>query len=220
MNSDPEDGADAAPVRTPAALWGLIAACTLIELTLSVSDRGLLGADALRLRALAYDFGGFWPGLLRGWLPNYPGQPVAMFLTYGLLHGGPGHLAMNMVTLWSLGRAVVGRVGQGGFAVIYVVSMLGGAVAFATLAGTLRPMVGASGALFGLAGAVLAWEWADRRALRERLWPVIRIALLLLALNVVMWLALDGQLAWETHLGGFVAGWIVALLLDRRAAAA
>ena len=35
-------------------------------------------------------------------------------------------------------------------------------------------------------------------------------------INLVMFWALDGQLAWQTHLGGFVAGWVLALLIDPR----
>ena len=68
-----------------------------------------------------------------------------------------------------------------------------------------------------LAGGLLAWGYVDRFTLQEALWPVARAAGLLLLLNVVMWWALNGQLAWETHLGGFIAGWVAALLIDPRA---
>ncbi|WP_254813820.1 rhomboid family intramembrane serine protease [Rhodovulum sp. ES.010] len=154
--------------------------------------------------------------MLDDWKPNYSAQPYAMFFTYGFLHGGLAHLGVNMVTLWSLGRAVLDRVGAGGFALLYGGSILGGAAGFALLAPDLRPMVGASGALFGLAGGILAWLYVDRYTYREGLWPVIRAVLLLAALNVVLWWAMDGQLAWQTHLGGFVAGWVLALLIDPR----
>ena len=74
-------------------------------------------------------------------------------------------------------------------------------------------MVGASGALFGLAGA-LVWMrfrlgWSEMTlggALRDIAWPVT----LLIGMNVVMYVALDGRLAWETHLGGFLAGVAIA----------
>jgi len=196
-------------------LFGLILACSAIELALWLADAGLIAPP--RLRQIAYDYAGFWPGLLKGWKPNYPAQPYAMFLTYGFLHGGPAHLVVNMITLWSLGRAVLDRVGAGGFAILYAGSILGGAAGFALIASDLRPMVGASGALFGLVGGILAWAYVDRFTHRERLWPVARAVLLLVGLNVVLWWAMHGQLAWETHLGGFVAGWVLALLIDPRA---
>lgn len=195
-------------------LIALIAVCVLIEIPLTLADT--LGLGTARLRNTVYEYGGFWVGLLRDWTPNFQGQPWTMFATYGFLHGGWLHLAVNMITLWSLGQAVLARVGLRGFALLYVASLLGGAWGFALLASVVAPMVGASGALFGLAGGLLAWAYVDRFSFKEALWPVGRTVLMLGALNLVMWWALDGQLAWETHLGGFVAGWIVALLIDPR----
>jgi membrane associated rhomboid family serine protease len=185
----------------------------VIEAVLSLADLGVFGR--VHLRQLVLYYGAFWPGLLGNWKPNYPAQPYAMFLTYGFLHGGPVHLVVNMIALWSLGRAVLGRAGQGGFIIIYVGAILGGGVGFALLTSGLRPMVGASGALFGLLGAILAWEYVDRGANRESRWRVARVVLLLVALNLVLWWAMDGQLAWQTHLGGFLAGWIIGLLINR-----
>ncbi len=213
MTLPPEPAPPIAPQR-PWVLIAIIALCSAVELVLQLADWQIL--DATRLRTIAYEYGGFWVGLLQSWTPNYPSQPVAMFATYGFLHGGALHLIVNMVTLWSLGVAVIERVGTRGFLLLYIASLLGGAAGFALLASTLAPMVGASGALFGLAGGLLAWGYVDRFSLQEALWPVIRAAGLLLTLNVVMWWALDGQLAWETHLGGFVTGWIAALLIDPR----
>ena len=202
------------PVSKPWALIAVIVICCGVEAVLLLADWQVMGPA--RLRQLAYENGGFWVGLLRSWTPNYPSQPYLMFLTYGFLHGGILHLVVNMITLWSLGMAVIDRVGTRGFVLLYVASLFGGAVGFALLASTLAPMVGASGALFGLAGGLLAWGYVDRFTLQEALWPVARAAGLLATLNVVMWWALDGQLAWETHLGGFVCGWVAALLIDPR----
>lgn len=190
--------------------------CVFVELLLQAGDFGLIPVH--RLRALAYEFGGFWPGLLANWRENFPFQRWTMFLTYGALHAGIIHLVLNMVTLVALGREVAERVDGGRFALIYAASTLGGAIGFALLADTFRPMVGASGALFGLAGAILAWEYRDRLSLEERLWPVGRAVLLLAALNAALYFAMGGHLAWEAHLGGFIAGGAVALLIDRRPA--
>ena len=79
-------------------------------------------------------------------------------------------------------------------------------------------MVGASGALFGLAGGLLAWAYIDRFSAAQTLWPVLRVMLFLIALNLAMYWALDGLLAWQTHLGGFLVGWVAALLIDPRPA--
>lgn len=200
----PRISAARAWARAHAGLLAVLLACTAVELALQGADLGLWGSP--RWRALAYQNGGFWIGLLGDWQPNYAAQPLAMFATYGFLHAGAAHLAVNMITLASLGAAVAGRAGQRGFLVLYALSVLGGAAGFALLSQAVQPMVGASGALFGLAGALVAWDWRDRRAGGETLWPVLRALALLGLLNLVMYWALDGRLAWETHLGGFLAG--------------
>lgn len=198
--------------RLPRLLVWIILLCTAIEALLQLGDAGFLGVT--RFRQQVYEFGGFWPGLLDNWRPNYPFQQWTMFLTYGFLHAGLWHLALNMVTLWSLGRQIGQRVSGAKFALLYAASLLGGGIGFALLSDSYRPMVGASGALFGLAGAFLAWNYIDRFNDRDRLWPVARAVLLLIALNAALYYAMDHLLAWEAHLGGFVAGWIAALLLD------
>ncbi len=167
------------------------------------------------MRRLVFDYGAFWPGLLDNWKPNYAAQPFAMFITYGFLHSGLLHLTVNMITLWSLGSTVLDRLGQGSFVILYIVANFGGGVGFALLAPGLRPMVGASGALFGLLGAILAWEYVDHRTERNDRWRVAWVVVLLAGLNLVLWWAMGGQLAWQAHLGGFLTGWIAGLLIDR-----
>lgn len=201
-------------VPATALVWGIVVICSVIELVLQLADRGWL--EPADLRALVYDYGAFWPGLLQGWAGNYPSQPVLMFVTYAFLHGGALHLLFNMVTLCSLGRLVIDQAGQGGFLSIYLASTLGGALLYGVLSTTGQPMVGASGALFGLAGAILLWVWCAQPSLAQSIRATWRIYAFLIIYNVIMYYALDGGLAWETHLGGFAAGWIVAWLFRER----
>lgn len=194
-------------------LLGLIGVCCGVELVLVAADYGLIGTP--RWRGLAYQNGAFWAGLLYNWRSNYTGQPGLMFFTYAFLHSGFGHLAGNMITLFFLGGIAQKRVGQRGLAALYTVSAIGGAAAFALLNSSPQPMVGASGALFGLAGAWQYWEWIDRRQAGRRAWVVLRTVLGLVLMNVLLWVWMDGGLAWETHLGGFIAGWLGAMVLAR-----
>lgn len=186
------------------ALWGLIALQVLIEAVLQAADTGLFGSP--HWRSLTYQNGAFWAGLLHDWRPNYQGQPMAMFLSYSVLHSGFGHLAGNMVTLWLLGQRLLKKIGTGDFLLLYLVSAFTGAAGFALLSQSPQPMIGASGALFGLAGALIWLEAVERYRLCISLWPVLGVVVGLVILNFIMWLALNGVLAWETHLGGFVGG--------------
>lgn len=201
-------GLSPAPPRRrppPATVVWLIVLTALPELALLGADAGLWGSA--RWRPLAYQYGAFWGGLLGNWKPNYPVQPAAMFLTYALLHGGFWHLLGNMTMLALLGPAVVRQAGQAGFLAIYAASAVGGAAAFGLIGPEAQPMVGASGALFGLAGALGFRDWRRRRDGGLPMGPVRRMLAELAAINLVMWLLLGGLLAWQTHLGGFLAGW-------------
>lgn len=192
-------------------VWLIFTLCFLPELLLSAADIGAI--DAPRARAIAFDNFGFWAGLLGNWHPNYAAQPWLMFLTYGFLHAGPVHFAVNMLTLFALGGPVALVAGPWRFLSLYLMFAVAGAVGFALWPEVGAPMVGASGALFGLAGILLAWDWRFRRRRGLPLGPVLRSLVLLAGLNLVLWVAMGGQLAWQTHLGGFVAGWAMGWLV-------
>jgi membrane associated rhomboid family serine protease len=116
-----------------------------------------------------------------------------------------------MITLFSLGPVLVRRMGSNRFNALYILSLLGGALGFAALSSETAPMIGASGALFGLAGALLGYETSERLARGTSIWPIGQTLLWLVLLNLVLWWAMNGQLAWQTHLGGFIAGWLFSL---------
>jgi rhomboid protease GluP len=207
----PGPGDGPAPWQRPAllALFGL---CLVPEVILSGSDLGLWGQT--QWRAIIVQNAGFWSGLLGNWQPNYPAQPWLMFASYGFLHAGFSHFAVNMLTLFSLGGPVIARIGSWRFLMLFALCLVGGAAGFAALSHEIAPMVGASGALFGLAGALLSWEYADLRLRAKAIRPVLRAGVLLIALNLVLWWAMAGHLAWQTHLGGFLAGWLFALAVN------
>lgn len=200
-----------APPKTGRSLiWAIACACILIELALQAADHGVIGAPTWR--SLAYHYGAFWPFLIGNWQPNFELQPITMFLTYAFLHGGLGHLVGNMITLASLGTIVTDAFGQRGFLIIYTVSAIGGAVTYALVLPAPFPMVGASGALFGLAGAWQYDLYASATASRRRLWLALRAGLGVIGLNLILLIYMDGRMAWQTHLGGFVTGWAAAAL--------
>lgn len=192
--------------KVPGIIWLIILLCLIPELLFSGSDLGIWGAR--QWRQIAFQYGGFWIGLLGNWQPNFSAQPYTMFISYGFLHAGPVHFLVNALTLLSLGSALAGSLSKQKLLLLYLLSLIGGALGFAALASSVAPMIGASGALFGLAGALLAQEFLHRSARSRSLWPVFQAVAGLIALNAVLWWAMHGQLAWQTHLGGFVAGWV------------
>jgi membrane associated rhomboid family serine protease len=207
----------------PRGLVGLVLFMVGVELVLSLADRGILFEPSLRLRV--YTVGAFWNALLQGAEPVFTLQPVTMFVTHALLHGGILHLAMNMAVLLGLGRFVADRYGDGTVLPLFLLSAIAGGVAFALLGAGDIPMVGASGAVFGFLGVWTVWDWARHRAHGLSTGPVMRRVLGLVLVNVVLYFGLGGMLAWEAHLGGYLAGlgfgaWLERVLASRRRARA
>ncbi|MGL4278797.1 MAG: rhomboid family intramembrane serine protease [Albidovulum sp.] len=195
----------------PPAVWFLTFLSLVPECLLSGADLGIWGhAD---WRVTAYQYGAFWPGLLYGWQETYAGQSELMFLTYGILHGGLSHMALNMVMLIAFGAVLLPQLGTLSFGALYGLSQIGGGLAFAWLAPEGAPMVGASGAIFGLAGAFLALVARRLQTRNKSIMPVLQSAAGLAVLNLVLWWAMDGGLAWQAHLGGGIVGALYALLI-------
>ncbi|MBX6385093.1 MAG: rhomboid family intramembrane serine protease [Microbispora sp.] len=122
-------------------------------------------------------------------------------ITSAFLHAPPPsfwHILFNMWALYALGPELERRLGSGRFAALYLLSALGGSVAI-YLFGTSA--VGASGAIYGLFGALFV--------IARRLGYDARGALWLIGINVVLTFVVPG-ISWQGHLGGLVVGTIVA----------
>jgi rhomboid protease GluP len=203
------------PLPRPLVL--LVGFIALVEVVLSLADAGVIGDPALRTRA--FQSGAFWADLLRGGTPLYPAQPAAMFVTHALLHGGLLHMAMNMTILLALGRLTADQYGPGTILPVFLAGAVAGGAVFGLIADGAYPMVGASGAVFAFLGVWTVWDWYRHRAHGASVSPVLTRVAVLAGLNVVLYAGLDGMLAWEAHLGGFVAGLGCGVWLEGRRAA-
>lgn len=151
-------------------------------------------------------------------------------LTSMFMHGGLLHLVMNLSALLPFGLILARRMGPGGgqlrFIAFYLASGLAAAFAWLAIgAGQGGAMVGASGAIFGLWGAVIRLSRRgqvlplfSREVATQLPGPIIANVLVALAFGAAA--AADGSvagIAWEAHLGGFVFGLLTAgLFLPRR----
>lgn len=127
------------------------------------------------------------------------------FLTAAFLHSPRGllHILFNMYALWLVGPYLEGALGRWRFVALYALAAVGGQVGVTLLAapvpdgGWFTPVVGASGAVFGLFGAVLV--------IMRRLGRDARQILVFLVLNTVIGFVVPG-IAWQAHLGGLLTG--------------
>lgn len=196
----------------PLAFRIIVGLCVAIELVLQATD--LLGYPAIR--GVVFALGGFFPDLLAGQRPIYPGQPIIMFVTYGFLHVGLLHVGMNMLALVQLVNGLHRVLTPRRMLLIYGVSQVAAGLLQATMAPSGPSMVGASGAVFGLAGAFLAMAFVNSRRRGVSLAPLLRAAALIAGLNIALPLLIP-EIAWQAHVGGVLAGVIMGLWYSRPA---
>jgi membrane associated rhomboid family serine protease len=135
-----------------------------------------------------------------------------MFVSHAFLHGDIMHFALNSVVLLAVGKVIAAIVGPWRLLLLFAITAIAGALAFGLIARTNGPMVGASGAVFGFIGFWKYNEWRARALLGLSLQPIWSVIVALAIANVAVWFLLSGLVAWEAHLGGFVAGWAVGWL--------
>jgi membrane associated rhomboid family serine protease len=143
-------------------------------------------------------------------------------VTYMFLHGGLGHLFFNMLSLFFFGPVVEGRLGSRHFLRLYLISGLTGALLSIlfprSVMGAMIPIIGASGAVFGI-NLAFAYFWPRQQIL---IWGILPIeARWLVAIMTVVSLYYGfvgpaGGVAHLAHLGGFLGGFLYLKWMERR----
>jgi rhomboid protease GluP len=181
----------------------LIALNVAMFLVMAYAGAGFLESDGTVHLRFGSNFGPF----------TWTGEPWRL-LTSAFIHFGVMHLAFNMYALWSGGILTERLFGSARFALIYLLSAVSGSV----VSGWWEPMrnsAGASGAIFGVYGALLMF-FALRRAdiPRDMLRKSGRGALTLCAYTLVLG-AQNPLVDNACHVGGLLGGAIAAYFLVR-----
>jgi rhomboid protease GluP len=136
------------------------------------------------------------------------GQPWRL-LTHMFLHAGLSHLLLNLCSLWLLGVLVEPRVGPPRLALVYLASGVGGGLVSLWYHSAGVNSVGASGAIFGLYGFLLALLVSRRLALgKSDRRAMFGLVLYLVLSNLIS--GLTGNIDNAAHLGGLATGLLVA----------
>jgi membrane associated rhomboid family serine protease len=123
------------------------------------------------------------------------------------LHASAIHLAFNMLALWWLGSVVEQALGTWRYLLIYFASGLAGSAGALLLSGPLAITVGASGAIYGILGALLILEYLSTGRLAGP-------ALTLIVLNLAITLTIP-NISIGGHVGGLVGGVLATLALTQ-----
>ncbi len=161
--------------------------------------------------------------------PVSPAPALLPFFTSMFLHGGWMHLIGNMWFLWIFGDNVEDRVGHFRYLCLYILCGLAGAVTYFYFSfNSTAPTLGASGAIAGIMGAYLITfpgarvltlvpifffltTWEIPAYLMLIYWLLIQFASGVLSVGMQE----QGGTAWFAHVGGFLAGVPLMLLLRR-----
>lgn len=162
------------------------------------------------------------------------------FVTYAALHGDAMHLIVNCVWLLAFGSAVAWRFGGARFLLFMAATAALGAAAHLLLhSGSISPMIGASAAISGLTAAAIRFVFEAggplgafrRRGRAAFAVPAMPLADIFRSPQIMIFVAiwfginflyalgsllggLDSPIAWEAHIGGFIAGLLLFPLFD------
>jgi membrane associated rhomboid family serine protease len=179
--------------------------------------------------------------LLSDAFPGGVGADIWTFVTYAFIHGDLVHLAVNAVWFLPFGSAMARRFGTPRFIGFFIVTSAAGALLhLITRSGEALPMIGSSAAVSGcMAGAIrfafqpggpcFMFRSGDEAAYRVRaasliatlrdprmlVFLVVWFGLnLLFGLGIISVPGVEQSIAWQAHIGGFVAGLVLFSLFD------
>jgi membrane associated rhomboid family serine protease len=145
------------------------------------------------------------------WLPSFEYLQFSnewyRLFTVALTHGGIFHLGFNMYSLMVLGNPLEAAYGKQKFLIVFFFSLLTGSLTSAYFASLYSASVGASGAIFGLFGALAI--------VGKKIGADIRSIVVIIGINFAFGFAIGG-VDWRAHLGGLIGGVVAAQLVMKQ----
>jgi membrane associated rhomboid family serine protease len=178
----------------PVVTYAIIALCAVVFVLQSLP---VIGAEVTR--AIQYAGVYSYPTNLTG----LGFEPWRM-LTSVFAHANIIHILLNMYTLWIFGSILEPMLGRLRFAGLFLISGFAGSLGVLLMSAPGQPVVGASGAIFGLFGAFFI--------IQRRLGGNATQILVLVALNIGIGFLPGLNIAWQAHVGGLIGGVLVGLI--------
>src|SRR5436309_6995084 len=203
--------ANAKSVSVTSVLVAIIVAVYVIEIAAGGAASLFDGPSLQRLVDMGAAIGVFGRGTtVEGGIAA--GQDWRLF-TSMFLHANLIHIGLNSYALWIFGSMLEPEIGRSRFLVAYLVTGLGaGAASYAFLSPFIVG-VGASGAIFGVFGIFLVYNYRRRHTALGA--ARLRTGLVLLVINLVFGFSVPG-IDWRAHVGGLIAGIVAGFAVDAR----
>jgi membrane associated rhomboid family serine protease len=139
------------------------------------------------------------------WINGVSDGAYWQLFTSAFTHVEIWHIGFNMLALWFLGPQLEMAVGRVRFLALYLISALAGSTLVYWLAPVDGSTLGASGAIFGLMGGLLVVAF--------KVGGNVQPILMWIGINFLITVVGRGFISWQGHLGGFLGGVLVALVL-------
>lgn len=181
----------------PVMTYAIMAVCVFVYILQSIPGLGSHITDALLYAGVfSYPSGTVIDASFEPW----------RLLTSVFVHGSILHIALNMYTLWVFGQILEPLIGKWRYLALFLISGVAGSVGMLVLAPNTGA-IGASGAIFGLFGALVV--------IQRKLGGPVRQLIVLIAINLALgFFPIFGvQIAWQAHVGGLVGGLVAGVIM-------
>ncbi len=194
----------------------LVTCCLVFAWQLLAGQWGQIAVRALGFTP-AFFFAGGPEDPLLAWTPF-----TVPLVSYMFFHGGWLHLIGNMLFLWVFGDDVEDALGQPGFIIFYLLAGMAAAMAQALPdTSSTVTVVGASGAISGVLGAYLVFYPRAQVSVLVPIFIIVDLVRLPAWIVLLFWFVvqvlyemaaadLGGGIAFRAHIGGFIAGMVMA----------
>ncbi len=187
-----------------------------IELAFSFGARGLIGGpSAVGWRLDALQSYAFSPDIFDWMVQNgrWPFEHVIRFVTYPFVSGSFTQAVFVCVFVLAMGKMVAEVFGGLQMLVIFVLSGVGGALAYALLLNPNYPLVGGFPPVYGLIGAFTWLLWRKLSLVGENQSRAFSLIAALMGIQLVFGLLFGGTSDWVADLGGFATGFGLSFFL-------
>jgi membrane associated rhomboid family serine protease len=192
------------------ALWVLIGLNLLVFLITIIWGKGILQIGGIRYSIYKMHY-------YLGLIPAIFSSRAWTLLTAMFVHADFWHILFNMIALFFFGRVLKQLVSRNRFLLVYFIGGIVGNLLFLVLnLHSVVPLVGASGAIYAIAGALVIMV----PNMRILFWGIIPMPLWVCVVVFLGILSLPGitssNIAWQAHFGGLAVGLIAGFLFRRR----
>jgi rhomboid protease GluP len=151
-------------------------------------------------------------GALHGYEIFVEGQ-IYRFISSMFMHSGAMHIVMNMLSIYMVGQVLEKLFKPLTYLSIYFITGIFGSLLFLYI-NINGQAVGASGAIFGIFGALAGFAWVHRRTMHNEFIKFIQSFGMILLINFVLGLAMP-EIAMSAHIGGLITGIFSGMILAR-----